>query len=106
MNKAQMRGVQRLTAKVQLIEQVSVNGFSTIIGRIAEQRMAIMRHMDTNLVRPAGFQAACDQRGGIQPLDGGEMRHRVLAVAIVDHRHLLAIARRSTDIAGHRSILR
>src|SRR5213075_1558143 len=53
-DEAEVCGVQRLAFEVQLIEQISVNAFSAAVDRVADQRMSDRRHVDPDLVSPAG----------------------------------------------------
>src|ERR1700730_6567217 len=75
------------------------------VNRVADQRMAVMRQMHTDLVGPASQQPALDQcrernalgaESALDPIAG----HRRLAAGSGDDRHLLAVRRAAPDIAG------
>src|SRR3546814_2663617 len=70
---------------------------SASIGRITQQGMADMRHVDTHLMRAACLQPTFDQRCIVQNFTHLIMRDRVLSAALMLGSHFLAIMRRSTD---------
>src|SRR3546814_6527608 len=74
MNKTQMGRVQCLTGEVPGLEQVRQRLSGAAIDRVADERVADMRHMDAHLMGTAGFEAAFDERGAVQRLDRTVMR--------------------------------
>src|SRR3546814_8431341 len=97
MNKTQMGRVQCLTGEVPGLEQVRQRLSGAAIDRVADERVADMRHMDAHLMGTAGFEAAFDEHGAVQRLDRTVMGDRMLAAARCDDRHLLA-ERKSTRL--------
>ena len=60
---------------------------------VVEERMALPRHMDTDLVRAARFEPALDQRHVAVTLQHPPVGHGVLAVrAVLEDEHLLPVA--------------
>lgn len=60
---------------------------------VVEERMALPRHMDADLVRAARFEPALDQRHVAVTLQHPPVGHGVLAVrAVLEDEHLLPVA--------------
>src|SRR3546814_2326870 len=68
--------------------------------------------MDAQLMGTAGFDAAFDERGAVQPRDRTVMGDGMLAAARCDDRHLLAVGRRAAErrvdgaVRGYRTPVR
>src|SRR5690242_8822256 len=67
------------------------------IGKVANERMATLGHVDPDLMGAAGCKAALDEcRRVLEATQHPVARHRRLA-AIPQHRHLLAVCRAAPD---------
>ena len=73
------------------------------IGRVTQKRMADMRHVNPDLVRPPGFERATDQTGdrlfvraseGFKQLVAGRRRS---PFGLPDHRHFGPVRRLPAD---------
>src|SRR6185312_16184927 len=104
MGETEFSRVERLTAKIEVLEQLVVAFSRTTVDRIAEQRVTDGGHMYPNLVGTAGLETAFDQRRILQRLQPLPMRDRPLAAAALDDRNLLAVGRgareRRINLAG------
>jgi hypothetical protein len=88
MHQRQRLGVQSLTSEGDAATPPPVN-------RVADERMSDRSEVDTNLVRAAGFEAACEQRRVGIPRAYVEMRDRRFAAAY--DRHACAMSRVAPD---------
>ena len=93
MDKAKFRRMERLAPEIEPREELPMRLFRPPIDRIAEQRMADMRHMDANLVRTAGFEPAFDERRLVQRLNPAIMGHGMFAPGRFGNGHLLPVVR-------------
>ncbi len=65
-----------------------------------------MRHVNTDLVRPARFQTAFDQTRLLILFECAIMGDGMLAFAFCQHSHFLAIGGRTADPRGNRACRR
>src|SRR5580704_7824230 len=71
------------------------------VDRVADQRVSAIRQMDADLMRPAGREPAFDERRlAAKGAQDAVARHRRLAPASGDDRHLLAVGGAAADVAG------
>src|SRR3546814_19072646 len=69
MNKTQMGRVQCLAGEIPRSQYIRQRLSGASIDRVADERMADMRHMHAHLMRAAGFEPAFDQGGAVQRID-------------------------------------
>src|SRR5579883_1800522 len=70
------------------------------IGLVADQGMALFRHMDADLVRSPGGKPAFDQRCPVLVGAKDAIARDSRFAAALSHRHLLAMMRVAADGAG------
>ena len=76
------------------------------IDRIAKKRMTDRRHVDPDLVSPAGFERTFDQGGIAQNFQPLPVRDRALAAAAFDDGDLLAVGGRARQRRVDRAFAR
>ena len=84
--------------------QVFHRAFLRAINRIAKQRMPDTCHMDTNLMRPAGFQLAFNIRIISKAFQHTVMCDRRFSVPFIN-RHLFPVCRMAADCTAHGSLV-
>src|SRR6476659_1767725 len=89
--------MQRLTMKLQLLQNLAVRLAGTPVDRIADQRMADGGHVDPYLVGPPGFEPALDECRVLQGFKPPPVRHCALAAMALHDRNLLAVRRRASE---------
>ncbi len=87
MNQTQLKSMQRLPGKSL---QGGIEASSLAIHWITHQRVADMRHMDSNLVRPPGFELAAYECALVKTTLNRIMRYRLSPLA--HHRHAGTLA--------------
>src|SRR5438270_3500036 len=97
MGEAKLGCVQCLTMKLQFLQYLTVTLSRTTVDRIAEQRMIDRSHVNPDLVRAPGFEAAFDQSRIIENIEPPPASHRALAALALHDRDLLAVGCRAGD---------
>src|SRR5690242_8278455 len=96
--------MQRLSVKLQFLQDLAVRLSRTAIDGVADQWMADGGHVDADLVRSAGLKPAFDQCGLVQDLEPLPAGDRALAAAARHDGDLLAVRGRTGERGVHNAL--
>src|ERR1700675_2514178 len=86
--------------RLRLQRSAAAHRTAAAVDRVADDRVPPLSQVNTNLMGSSGREAAVDQRRHSLIFAEHLVARRRRLAAVLEHRHLLAIARAATDIAG------